>query len=457
MCPNKLKVKTMKFTKILKSVILEQSKFQILFDKLTTPSKDKEGKPQKPKLTKGEFFELMSADPTTRLNNVDLETASKEELEKVKAGSYTPWIIKHYLTPKTERQPGERGYEEEVREAKKTFMEDLSKITNDLQKFHRFKSQIEGERDLNKLTPEELYNKVKDFSLEKTKATAQEKQEASKTFAHPGGEIVFRGDEWTVAKISDKSQLGKDAACFYGGYYLEPSKGETRWCTSGPGLSYFDRYIKDGPLYVVIRNQDTKFGEKSKLPATRYQFHFPSNQFMDVHDHSIDLIEYLNGPMKELKNYFKPEFAKGLTIGGEKLAIDNFSSGPIGKYIALYGLDDLIDSLPDTLTEFQISNKENKNINIKIPQSIGRFKNLTMLLFDNCISEIPESICQLTKLQFIAFINCKNMKSIPGCIAGLPDLNFLNLKGTNVQVPQEIQQRGAELDNGMWDMMPDEE
>lgn len=447
----------MKFTKILKSVILEQSKFQILFDKLTTPSKDKEGKPQKPKLTKGEFFELMSADPTTRLNNVDLETASKEELEKVKAGSYTPWIIKYYLTPKTERQPGERGYEEEVREAKKTFMEDLPKITNDLQKFHRFKSQIEGEKDLNKLTPQELYNKVKDFSLEKTKATAQEKQEASKTFAHPGGEIVFRGDEWTVAKISDKSQLGKDAACFYGGYYLEPSKGETRWCTSGPGLSYFDRYIKDGPLYVVIRNQDTKFGEKSKLPATRYQFHFPSNQFMDVHDHSIDLIEYLNGPMKELKNYFKPEFAKGLTIGGEKLAIDNFSSGPIGKYIALYGLDDLIDTLPDTLTEFQISNKENKNINIKIPQSIGRFKNLTMLLFDNCISEIPESICQLTKLQFIAFINCKNMKSIPGCIAGLPDLNFLNLKGTNVQVPEEIQQRGAELDNGMWDMMPDEE
>ena len=457
MCPNKLKVKTMKFTKILKSVILEQSKFQILFDKLTTPSKDKEGKPQKPKLTKGEFFELMSADPTTRLNNVDLETASKEELEKVKAGSYTPWIIKHYLTPKTERQPGERGYEEEVREAKKTFMEDLSKITNDLQKFHRFKSQIEGERDLNKLTPEELYNKVKDFSLEKTKATAQEKQEASKTFAHPGGEIVFRGDEWTVAKISDKSQLGKDAACFYGGYYLEPSKGETRWCTSGPGLSYFDRYIKDGPLYVVIRNQDTKFGEKSKLPATRYQFHFPSNQFMDVHDHSIDLIEYLNGPMKELKNYFKPEFAKGLTIGGEKLAIDNFSSGPIGKYIALYGLDDLIDTLPDTLTEFQISNKENKNINIKIPQSIGRFKNLTMLLFDNCISEIPESICQLTKLQFIAFINCKNMKSIPGCIAGLSNLDFLNLKGTNVQVPQEIQQRGTELDEGMWDMKPDEE
>lgn len=447
----------MKFTKILKSVILEQSKFQILFDKLTTPSKDKEGKPQKPKLTKGEFFELMSADPTTRLNNVDLETASKEELEKVKAGSYTPWIIKHYLTPKTERQPGERGYEEEVREAKKTFMEDLSKITNDLQKFHRFKSQIEGERDLNKLTPEELYNKVKDFSLEKTKATAQEKQEASKTFAHPGGEIVFRGDEWTVAKISDKSQLGKDAACFYGGYYLEPSKGETRWCTSGPGLSYFDRYIKDGPLYVVIKNQDTKFGEKSKLPATRYQFHFPSNQFMDVHDHSIDLIEYLNGPMKELKNYFKPEFAKGLTIGGEKLAIDNFSSGPIGKYIALYGLDDLIDSLPDTLTEFQMSNKENKNINIKIPQSIGRFKNLTMLLFDNCISEIPESICQLSNLQFIAFINCKNMKSIPGCIAGLPDLNFLNLKGTNVQVPQEIQQHGVELDNGMWDMQPDEE
>jgi hypothetical protein len=445
----------MKFTSLLKSVILEQSKFEVLFDALTKPSVDKEGKKMKPKLSKEEFYELMQADPTTMLNNVDLMSASPEELKKVKAGKFTAWIIKNYLTPKTERQPGDRGYEEEVKQAKATYIEDLSKITNDLMKFVRFKDRIEGERDLNKMTPSDLYNKVKDFSLEKTKASAQEKKEASKTFEHPGGQVIFRGNDWTVVKISDKAQLGKDAACFYGGYYLEPSKGETRWCTSGPGLSYFERYIKDGPLYVIIKNTDSKVGEKSQLPATRYQFHFPSNQFMDAADHSIDLVKYLNGPMAELKDIFKPEFAKGLTVGGEKLVIDSFSHGAIGKFIALYGLDDLIGNLPVTLREFQIQNRDSKNneVLINIPDEIGRFKDLEMILLDNCIESIPESICTLPKLRFLALINNPKLTSIPDCIADLPNLYFLNLKGSpNVKVPQTIMDKASDLGNGMLDL-----
>ena len=445
----------MKFTSLLKSVILEQSKFEVLLNALTKPSVDKEGKKMKPKLSKEEFYELMQADPTTKLNNVDLENSNPEELKKVKAGKFTAWIIKNYLTPKTERQPGERGYEEEVKQAKLTYIEDLSKITNDLNKFIRFKDRIEGERDLNKLTPSDLYDKVKDFSLEKTKASAEEKKEASKTFEHPGGQVIFRGDDWTVVKISDKAQLGKDAACFYGGYYLEPSKGETRWCTSGPGLTYFERYIKDGPLYVIIQNNDTKLGQKSQLPATRYQFHFPSNQFMDAADHSIDLVQFLNGPMAELKELFKPEFAKGLTVGGEKLVIDSFSHGAIGKFIALYGLDDLIGNLPDTLTEFQIQNRDSKNndVIINIPEEIGRFKNLHMILLDNCIDSIPEAVCQLPKLRFMALINNPKLTSIPECIADLPNLYFLNLKGSpNVKVPQAILDKAEDLGNGMLDL-----
>ena len=445
----------MKFTSLLKSVILEQSKFEVLFDALTKPSVDKEGKKMKPKLSKEEFFELMQADPTTKLNDVDLLNSSPEELKKVKAGKFTAWIIKNYLTPKTERQPGDRGYEEEVKQAKLTYIEDLSKITNDLMKFVRFKDRIEGERDLNKMTPSILYDKVKDFSLEKTKASAEEKKEASKTFEHPGGQVIFRGNEWTVVKITDKNQLGKDAACFYGGYYLEPSKGETRWCTSGPGLTYFERYIKDGPLYVIIKNNDSRLGDKSQLPATRYQFHFPSNQFMDAADHSIDLVQFLNGPMAELKDLFKPEFAKGLTVGGEKLVIDSFSHGAIGKFIALYGLDDLIGNLPDTLTEFQIQNRDSKNndVIINIPEEIGRFKNLHMILLDNCIDSIPETVCQLPKLRFMALINNPKLTSIPECIADLPNLYFLNLKGSpNVKVPQAILDKAEDLGNGMLDL-----
>ena len=97
----------MKFTSILKRVILEQSRFELLSDALTKPSKNKEGNKVKPRMSKEEFNQLVQADPTTRLNNVDLTAADSKELEKVKAGKYVQWLIKQYLTPKTERQPGE--------------------------------------------------------------------------------------------------------------------------------------------------------------------------------------------------------------------------------------------------------------------------------------------------------------------------------------------------------------
>ena len=404
-----IKIQQMKFTSILKSIILEQSRVEILLNSLTKPSEDKDGKKIKPKLTKSEFAELVKGDPTTKLNNVNIEDANDKDLEKVKAGKYVQWLIKKYLTVKTERQPGERGYEQEVIAAKNLFMENLYKVTDDLKKFDRFKSRLSDNfKDINKLSVEQLYDAVKEFSLEKTKASKEEKITAAETYEHPGGKVVFRGPTWTIIKITDKSQLGKDAACFYGGNHGSPAKGETTWCTSSPGLDWFNRYINKGPLYVVIPNNwSGKRGEISGLPAERYQFHFPDAQFMDVHDHQIDLIDFLNGKMKELKEYFKPEFAKGLTTSGELLQIDGFKHGVIGKFIALYGLEELFDSLPDTLTQIQIYNKDNNNVVLSIPESITRFKDLHMIMLDNCINYIPESICQLSKLRFLAFTNNK--------------------------------------------------
>ena len=436
----------MKFTSILRQVIMEQSRFEILRDALTKPTTDKRGEKQKPKMSIGEFLQLVQADPTTRLNNVDPETADTKELEKIKAGKYVNWIIKNYLTPITERQPGDSGYDREVKQVKETFMEDLYKVTEDLQKFDRFKSRIQGEKDINKLTPSQLYDAVKDFDLTLATTTKAERKSAP---VHPGAELMFDGENWRVIKIENKGATGKEAACFYGG-----NNKETRWCTSAPGASWFDRYIKDGPLYVIFNPNDPKIAVETGLPVERYQFHFPSNQFMDKDDRNVDLIKMLSGPMVELKSFFKPEFAKGLTVGGEKLVIDSFSHGAIGKFIGLYGLDDLIDNLPDSLKEFQIQNRDSNNkITITIPESISRFKNLQMILLDNCIQSIPDSICELPKLKFLALINNPELTSIPECIGGLPNLFFLNLKGSeNVSVPESIKSKGTDMGNGMWDL-----
>jgi hypothetical protein len=437
----------MRFTSILKQVILEQSRFEILRDTLTKPAQDKEGNKVKARMTPQEFLAIVQADPTTKMNNIDPETANSKELEKIKAGKYVQWLLKSYLTPNTERQPGDNGYDKEVKQVKETFMEDLYKVTDDLKKFDRFKGKLPAEaRDINKLTPDSLYDAVKDFDLTLASTTKAERKSAE---VHPGAKLMYDGDNWRVIEIKDKGVVGKEAACFYGG-----NNQETRWCTSAPGASWFDRYIKDGPLYVVFNPNDTDIAPTTGLPKTRYQFHFPSNQFMDKDDRQQDLVQLLNGPMAELKDFFKPEFAKGLTVGGQKLVIDSFSHGAIGKFIALYGLDDLIGNLPDTLEEFQIQNRDNKSdITINIPEQIGRFKDLHMILLDNCVESVPDAICTLPKLRFLALINNPKLTSIPECIVDLPSLYFLNLKGsTNVKVPDAIKAKGTDMGGGMWDL-----
>lgn len=440
----------MKFTSLLRSIILEQSRFEVLYSALTKPQTNKEGVKSKPKMSQEEFHKLVQADPTSKLNNVDLETADKEELGKVHAGNYVQWLVKNYLNPKTEVEPGHPMYEREVKQMKDRFMEDLYKVTDDLKKFDRFKKKLPLEkRDINKLTPDELYEAVKDFDL--TLATTS-KAERKLAPVHPGAKLGYEGDEWRVVEIHDKGAVGKEAACFYGG-----NQKETRWCTSAPGLSYFNNYIKDGPLYVVYRQNDPKVSPETGLPVERYQFHFPSNQFMDKDDRSIDLIKFLNGPMSELKDYFKPQFAKGLTIGdGRKLLIESFSSGALGKYIALYGLTDLFVNLPNDLQEMVIQNRDKNNIIIDLPNDFGRFKDLSMVLFDNCIREIPDSICECKKLRFISLLNNSELKSLPDCIGNLPSLLFVNFKGSkNLQAPESFSQRAESMGEGMWDFSKD--
>ena len=443
----------MKFTTILKKVILEQqTRFEVLLDNLTKPRKNKNGEKIKPILSKEEFFNLVQGDPTSKMNNITIRDV--ENYNKIKAGAYVQWLIKQYLNPKTESSSDSDYYRTEVKIMKDRFFEDLYKVTNDLKKFERFKTRLpENFRNINTLNVDELYDLVKDFSLEKTKASKEEKEIAKTTYEHPGGNVDFRGSNWTIVKIDNDTQLGKDAACFYGGHHLESPKGETNWCTSSPGLSYFERYIKDGPLYVIIPNNwDGKVGEKSGLPSDRYQFHFPSNQFMDKYDNPINLVQFLNGEGNEMKEYFKPEFAKGLTTGnGKNFEISNLTDGAMGKFISLYGFDDLIDSIPTTIEEFKITNNKDNGLIINIPNNIDRFTNLTTLLFDNCIDKVPSSVCNLKKLLFIGFPNNPKLTEIPECIADIESLFVLNIQNSNnVVVPKKIEETTTNFDNGIY-------
>lgn len=446
-----------KFTNILRDLIIESSRFQVLFDKYVKPNKET----RKGMMPLSILFEIIAADPTSRVpEGMTAENAKPEDMEKVKIGKYTQWILKSFTTPYIDLggviDPNSPAVKQAIKEYQDLFLEDLYKVTGDLMKFERFKSRLPQEaRDINKLTPETLYDYVKEFSLEKTKATKDEKVEASRTYQHPGADIVYRGSEWTVARISDTGQLGKDAACFYGGNYLEPQRGETRWCTSSPGLTWFDRYIKDGPLYVVIPNSPRKFtgsmdlGEKSGLPAYRIQFHFPSNQFMTPDDRNINLVEFLNQQEPGLKEYFKPEFMSGLASkGGTKVSV-NYPSDSASKFIALYGFEEFFETLPENIERLEFVKKGGADISLNIPESIGKFKNLTALHLVGCVSKFPESICNLDKLQFLSLPDNPGLQMLPSCLANLPRLTVINLKNSNASsvIPDSLKQKIDQDDN----------
>jgi len=441
----------MKFTSILTSLILENSRFKVIYDQIV----QQKGKKESGKIPFETLKAIIFADPTTRTpqNLGDIDELTVQDMENVKVGKYTNWLLKNFITPTFPNVDPQSGdYKRMLKNFQELFLEDLYKTTDDLKKYERFKGQLPQEsRDIAKLTPDTLFELVKDFSLQKTKGSKQEKEEAKSSYQYPGSDVVFKGPKWTVVKIEDKGKLGKDAACFFGGYH-EHDKGESRWCTSSPGLSYFDGYIKQGPLYVVLPNQAEKVGQKTGLPFERYQFHFPSNQFMDRDDRQQDLVQLLMGKLSETKEFFKPEFAKGLTSqNGTKVEI-SYPDSSAGKFVALYGFDELFDNLPDNIEHLLIQNKGKENIALDVPESIGRFQNLEAILFKNLVKTIPDSICRCTKLNLLSLPDNPSLQSVPECIKDLENLAFINLSGgnSNIHIPEPLRDNLEDQGDGFY-------
>jgi len=437
-------MKNMKLNNVLRRILREDSRLDVLIDKYTKPIKGQTPRDFKSIMGIDTLAQIIFADPTTKKpQGTDTTDYSLENLKQVQPGQYVNWMLKNFEKPDTSEV-------ESLQRARELFMEDLFKLTDDLTKFTKYKQYFPIEnRDINKFTPSSLFMFLNNFELpekvkEKLKKTDLKKEirKEREGFKHPGATVEFVGDNYTVVKISDTGEKGQEAASWYGGYY-DHSNGESRWCTSPPNSSYFKGYVKDGPLYVILANDDKgSVGGRTGLPQERYQFHFPSNQYMDRLDKSINLVDFLNNNGQELKEYFKPEFASGLVTGTDKVDIQ-YPNSSAGKYIALYGFEELIQNLPDTISEFGFTNKSNDQIYLDIPPSIGKFKNLTMLQLDGVVKTLPDEIGNLTMLFMLVLSNNPKLKSLPSSISKLKNIVVMNLMGCDSNLfktlPKEFQ------------------
>ena len=446
----------MKITSVLSKLITEDARFQVLYNKYVLPS----GERNKGILPFELVKQIIFADPKTSVpENYDIAGASVEDMisDKVKVGKYSQWMLNIFVKPNLTNQAGEPiefgsdEYKTKANEYRRLYMEDLAHFKELLSKYDRFKGSLvdASKKDINNVKsfnelmslPVKVGEETVELDLYRGKKVKKETGvEVNTNFKFPGSEILKVGSEYTLIRISDKGELGSKAASYFGGYGKGMDRGETSWCTGAEGSTWSHSYRQDGPLYIFIANNDNgKVGEFTGLPSDRYQFHFPSNQFRNPNQSggNIPIVEYLNGKWAEFKDIFKHEFAKGFVRPNTDNVEIKYPDSATGTFVAIYGFDELFDALPETIKRLNLINTSNENISLEIPESISRFKSLTAVLFSNIISSLPESICELEKMVFIAVPDNRELKSIPECVLNLPNLTFLNVnRCPNVTVPK---------------------
>jgi hypothetical protein len=195
-----------------------------------------------------------------------------------------------------------------------------------------------------------------------------------------------------------------------------------------------------------VRNSDSdtmKYYLKKKVEAL-------SNK--NIGSLSEGEIAILNLPMMaKLKESLKVKFATNFVF--KDSAVIELPSSNEGKYIALYGLKELFDSLPDTITELVIKNKSKDGaIKIDIPNDIDRFSNLENLSLTGVVEELPESIGNLSRLSVLGLPNNPRLKSLPKSLAKLEELDFILLEGSNpdIIIPEEVRARMKEEGPGFY-------
>jgi len=173
---------------------------------------------------------------------------------------------------------------------------------------------------------------------------------------------------------------------------------------------------------------------------------------MDRNDHQVNLVEFLNKKAPELKPLFKNEFAKNLsTKGGSDVQI-NYPDSSAGKYIALYGFEDLFKSLPKDIKVLKVINSSNESVELDLPKEIGDFTELKSLLLQNMVKTLPDTIGNLKNLQILSLPNNKSLVSLPESIKDLDKLSFVNLMGGNkkVFIPEPLKSKLVDEDGDQY-------
>jgi hypothetical protein len=103
-----------------------------------------------------------------------------------------------------------------------------------------------------------------------------------------------------------------------------------------------------------------------------------------------------------------------------------------GKFARMFGLERLFEVFPTNMTFLQIENKSKDDVTLKLPETIGNFTDLEVLVCENIIDNIPNSIGNCKQLTFLNLTNNKKLTTLPGSISQLTCLDFFSVEGSSI-------------------------
>jgi hypothetical protein len=195
--------------------------------------------------------------------------SSLENADPTNNKEYTQWLAKLYANAGIK-------------------MEDLlSRGSSALKQYHIFKTKKllpADYRDIGRIDFNTLEGIASNPGLLQALSDKEEQEQAKNM---PKGDFEVGYDDADVRIIVPHDE---DAAKYYG-------QG-TRWCTAAKNNNMFNRYNKDGRMYILLPKHPEHDGEK-------YQLHFDSGQFMDEQDSEVDLNHLLQTRFPGIFNFFK--------------------------------------------------------------------------------------------------------------------------------------------------------
>lgn len=126
-----------------------------------------------------------------------------------------------------------------------------------------------------------------------------------------------------------------------------------------------------------------------------------------------------------------------------------------GKFARMFGLDRLFEVFPTNMTFLQMENKSKDDVTLKIPESIGNYTDLEVLVCENIIENLPESIGNCKQLTFLNLTNNKKLTTLPASVSQLTCLDFFSVEGSNVdpnKLPPEILKYITPTDDNIYEV-----